>query len=51
MTDAQIGVDLKVAEQAVNWRQTAANAAAAAPDASMFLSLGDQVEGLSLIHI
>ncbi|MCT1414603.1 metallophosphoesterase [Corynebacterium sanguinis] len=45
MTDAQIGVDLKVAEQAVNWRQTAANAAAAAPDASMFLSLGDQVEG------
>ncbi|QPK83934.1 metallophosphoesterase [Corynebacterium qintianiae] len=45
VTDAQIGVDLKVAEQAVNWRQTAANAAAAAPDASMFLSLGDQVEG------
>lgn len=45
VTDAQIGVNLKVSEQAETWRTTAANAAAAAPDASLFLSLGDQVEG------
>lgn len=45
VTDAQIGIDLKVAEQANVWRTTAANAAAANPDASMFVSLGDQVEG------
>ena len=45
VTDVQIGVGGRVREQAQTWRETAAKAAAAAPDASMILSLGDQVEG------
>ena len=45
VSDAQIGVNLKVSEQGATWRTTAGNAAAANPDASLFVSLGDQVEG------
>lgn len=45
VSDTQIGVNLKVSEQGATWRTTAGNAAAANPDASLFLSLGDQVEG------
>ncbi|WP_288832196.1 metallophosphoesterase family protein [uncultured Corynebacterium sp.] len=45
VTDVQIGVGGRVAEQAATWRRTAENATAADPDASLILSLGDQVEG------
>ncbi|AWB83759.1 purple acid phosphatase family protein [Corynebacterium liangguodongii] len=45
VTDAQIGVGARISEQARTWRETAARAAEQAPDASLFVSLGDQVEG------
>ncbi|WP_342319462.1 metallophosphoesterase family protein [Corynebacterium mayonis] len=45
IADAQIGVGARVSQQAATWRATAAAAAKASPRASVFISLGDQVEG------
>lgn len=45
VADAQIGVDVKISEQAATWRETLDSATAAHPDSSLILSLGDQVEG------
>ena len=45
VADPQIGVDLKVDDQAEQWRKTIGHAASHVPNASMIWSLGDQVEG------
>ncbi|MDY5785094.1 metallophosphoesterase family protein [Corynebacterium sp.] len=45
IADAQIGVGARVSEQAATWRATAEAAQRRAPDAAVFFSLGDQVEG------
>lgn len=44
-SDAQIGVDLQVREQAEVWRSAVKSATAARPDLSFILHSGDQVEG------
>ena len=44
-SDAQIGVDLRVSEQAEAWRSAVKSATAARPDSSFILHSGDQVEG------
>lgn len=44
-SDAQIGVDLRVSEQAEAWRSAVKAATAARPDSSFILHSGDQVEG------
>lgn len=44
-SDAQIGVDTKVEEQAAAWRTAVKQATGAYPDANFLLHSGDQVEG------
>lgn len=44
-SDAQVGVDLRTAEQGAAWRRTTEAATGQYPDASFQLHLGDQIEG------
>lgn len=48
MSDAQIGVDGIISEQAANWDKATVTAFERFPDSTMLLHLGDQVEGWGL---
>ncbi|AKK03978.1 FN3 domain-containing metallophosphoesterase family protein [Corynebacterium epidermidicanis] len=50
LADAQIGVDLKVAEQTAAWQRALDKATTESPDAELILSLGDQVDGWGAIE-
>ena len=45
MSDAQIGVDLKVREQAAAWNAAVEQATGDHPDSAFIMHLGDQIEG------